>query len=146
MDLQLLENKYTRAIFTAAHDYILGYINAKPGINRIHVSAYTSAAKDKTIVYSIGPAACTMLQIDDNGVSFNARFKGVATDVFIPWDWVMFIYCPEFTTPFAPNLRDPYGLNIQYSNISGEGIADEEVRKENDDVLQKRSKMTVLPS
>ena len=146
MNLQKLNAQYSRAVFIAAFDYILGHMSINPAIKRIHFSAFTTPTKEATIVYSIGPEACTNLLIDDNGVSFTGRFKGVSTDVFVPWDQVMFIFCPEFGTPFIPNIHDPFGLSINYGTGVGGEIVDKEPVKKTSDVLEKRSKMKVLPS
>ncbi len=51
--------------------------------------------KDNQIVLNISPDAVVDLTISNQAVSFNGRFGGVATDVFVPISAVVGIYARE---------------------------------------------------
>ena len=51
--------------------------------------------KDNQIVLNISPDAVIDLQISNRAVSFNGRFGGVATDVYVPIAAVVGIYARE---------------------------------------------------
>lgn len=51
--------------------------------------------EDNQIVLNILPAAIRDLQIDNDAVSFNARFNGMAQSVFVPIQAVIAIYARE---------------------------------------------------
>tara|TARA_B110000503_G_scaffold13903_1_gene18927 strand:+ start:44633 stop:45019 length:387 start_codon:yes stop_codon:yes gene_type:complete len=51
--------------------------------------------KDNQIVLNISPDAVVDLTISNQAVSFNGRFGGVATDVFVPVSAVVGIYARE---------------------------------------------------
>lgn len=51
--------------------------------------------KDGQIVLNISPSAVVDLNISNEAVSFNGRFGGVATDVFVPVLAVVGIYARE---------------------------------------------------
>jgi stringent starvation protein B len=51
--------------------------------------------KDNQIVLNISPDAVVDLSISNQAVSFNGRFGGVATDVFVPISAVVGIYARE---------------------------------------------------
>lgn len=51
--------------------------------------------KDGQIVLNVGPNAVRELRMDNEWVSFNARFGGVAQDVFVPVGNVLAIYARE---------------------------------------------------
>ncbi len=51
--------------------------------------------KDGQIVLNISPGAVMELNISNQAVSFNGRFGGVATDVYVPVSAVIGIYARE---------------------------------------------------
>ena len=51
--------------------------------------------KDNQIVLNISPDAVVELNISNEAVSFNGRFGGVATDVYVPVNAVVGIYARE---------------------------------------------------
>ena len=51
--------------------------------------------KDEQIVLNISPDAVVELSITNQAVSFNGRFGGVATDVYVPIPAVVGIYARE---------------------------------------------------
>jgi len=51
--------------------------------------------KDNQIVLNISPEAVVDLKISNEAVSFNGRFGGVATDVYVPIAAVVGIYARE---------------------------------------------------
>ena len=80
--------------------------------------------KDNQIVLNISPDAVVDLTITNNAVSFNGRFGGVATDVFVPIAAVVGIYArengqgmvfdpeepadPDDTPPDPPREKPPF--------------------------------------
>ncbi|AFV00660.1 ClpXP protease specificity-enhancing factor [Simiduia agarivorans] len=51
--------------------------------------------KDGQIVLNISPTAVMGLSLDNQAVSFNARFGGIPTDIFVPSRAVLGIYARE---------------------------------------------------
>ncbi len=51
--------------------------------------------KDGQIVLNIAPRAVTTLDLGNNAVSFNARFGGIPTDIYVPCHAVLGIYARE---------------------------------------------------
>ena len=145
-ELVKLDNQYAKSVFLASYAYLIGLMEIDPSIKRIHVVAFTDNTAEKMITYSIGPTACGNLVTGDDGLSFSARFAGIAKDIFIPWSHLCFVSSPEIATPFSPNLHDPYGMQTPFSDVSL--IADEEVeekKSEADKVADaKRSKMRLV--
>jgi len=47
------------------------------------------------IVLNVGPTACQGLEIDNEAISFKARFNGIPREIFIPITHVMAIYSRE---------------------------------------------------
>jgi stringent starvation protein B len=73
--------------------------------------------KDGQIVLNISPSAVIELLISNDAVSFNGRFGGVATDIYVPMSAVVGIYArengqgmvfePEDDSDDAPPPEDP---------------------------------------
>lgn len=51
--------------------------------------------KDGQIVLNVSPTAVKNLQVQNDGVSFNARFGGIPTDIYVPCGSVLGIYARE---------------------------------------------------
>lgn len=51
--------------------------------------------KDGQIVLNIAPRAVTTLDLGNKAVSFNARFGGIPTDIYVPCHAVLGIYARE---------------------------------------------------
>lgn len=59
------------------------------------VEVPTQYVKDGQIVLNLSPSAVIELQLADDCVSFNGRFGGRPTDIFIPMSAVLGIYARE---------------------------------------------------
>ena len=66
-----------------------------------------SAIKDGQVVLNIGPTAVGAFEMDNDRISFSARFGGVAYPVWIPVPAVMAIYSRE-TSEGMMLPEDPY--------------------------------------
>lgn len=66
----------------------------------------TQYVKDGQIVLNLSPSAVIELQLADDCVSFNGRFGGRPTDVFIPIAAVMGIYAHENGQGMAFEVED----------------------------------------
>jgi stringent starvation protein B len=51
--------------------------------------------KNDEIVLNIGPDACQKIQLDNDWISFAARFGGIPKEIFVPVSHVMAIYARE---------------------------------------------------
>ncbi len=51
--------------------------------------------KDGQIVLNVAPSAVVALDLDNAGISFNARFSGIAHDIYVPVGAVLGIYARE---------------------------------------------------
>lgn len=51
--------------------------------------------KDGQIVLNIAPRAVSSLDLGNQAISFNARFSGIATDIYVPCLAVLGIYARE---------------------------------------------------
>ncbi|QDI03085.1 MULTISPECIES: ClpXP protease specificity-enhancing factor [Xanthomonas translucens group] len=60
-----------------------------------HVQVPPSAVKDGRVVLNIAERAVVRLQIDNDGVSFTARFGGVSYPVQVPMAAVLAVYARE---------------------------------------------------
>lgn len=60
-----------------------------------HTRVPAQFVREQQIVLNIGPAACQRLSIDNEWISFSARFSGVAHDIWIPVGHVMSLYARE---------------------------------------------------
>lgn len=59
------------------------------------VTVPTQFVKDNSIVLNISPGAVKDLTIGDEYISFNARFSGVAQELFVPIESVRAVYAKE---------------------------------------------------
>ncbi|PRH82015.1 ClpXP protease specificity-enhancing factor [Arenimonas caeni] len=59
------------------------------------VQVPASSVKDGKVVLNIAPRAVAQLHIDNQGVSFLARFGGVSQSVYVPVGAVLAIYAQE---------------------------------------------------
>lgn len=87
--------------------------------------------KDGQIVLNISPTAVMALSLDNQGISFNARFGGIPTDIHVPARAVLGIYArengqgmvfePELEpepTPPAPKVAKPKPVRKEPSRPS----------------------------
>ena len=79
-----------------------------------NVSVPEEYVENGQIVLNISPSAVQDLLMDDDGISFNARFGGVPMAVFVPTVGVLAIYAKENgqgmmfgTEPGAPSPDEP---------------------------------------
>ncbi|HET8711865.1 MAG TPA: ClpXP protease specificity-enhancing factor [Spongiibacteraceae bacterium] len=63
--------------------------------NRDDVQVPRAHVKDGQIVLNIAPAAVVGLKIDNDAIEFNARFGGVAMQIYVPMGAVLGIYARE---------------------------------------------------
>ena len=148
MDLQTLENRFTKNAIINAYDYLIGCMDVIVGVNRIWLVAHTDETKSATITYSIAPQACANLLFSDAGLSFSARFKGVSKNIYVPWHLTISIFCPELSV-LSPLIHNPFGLSLEVKSENPYSESSEEVNQvsqEDKIVLEKRSKMKILPS
>ena len=64
-------------------------------------------SQERTVIYNLSPDAVRDLLIDDQGVSFVARFQGVSREVVLPHEQITRIFCREneqglMFSPFEP--------------------------------------------
>lgn len=69
------------------------HIQVDAGRKDVHVPP--SAIKDGKVVLNIAPSAVGAFEMDDDRISFNARFGGVSYPVWIPVAAVLAIYARE---------------------------------------------------
>lgn len=82
----------------ALHEWILDnqctpYLLVDAGLQGVQVPQ--EFVNDGQIVLNISPAAVQNLLIDNDGLSFNARFGGVPMSVFVPVVAILAIYARE---------------------------------------------------
>ena len=83
-----------RAIWQwVADNGLTPYILVDAGAEQVQVP--TQFVEDGRIVLNISSSAVLDLNMDDEFVSFNARFSGAAMDVFVPVSSVLGIYAKE---------------------------------------------------
>ncbi len=81
------------------------HVQVDAGRKDVHVPP--SAIKDGKVVLNIAPSAVGAFEMDDDRISFNARFGGVSYPVWIPVAAVLAIYAREtFEGMMLPD--DPY--------------------------------------
>lgn len=88
-------------------------------INKDNVIAPIEYANEGRLVLAISYQATKDLLIDNDGISFSARFGGVSKNVYIPMPAVMGIYAKEATEHgvfFDPHEYDNYTPNPQDGN------------------------------
>jgi len=94
----LLRALYEWCVDSGHTPHISVQVDARTQVPRSYV-------RDGMIVLNIGPSAVRDLSIDNEWVSFSARFGGVAQEVFVPVQNVLAIYARETGEGFA--LRTP---------------------------------------
>ncbi len=63
--------------------------------------------QDGQVVLNISPAAIEGFDMSDSGLSFNARFRGVPTDIYAPCAAIMGIYAKENQQGMIFEPEDP---------------------------------------
>lgn len=85
-------------LIRALYDWILEN-NCTPYVlvdaERDAVNVPLQYVKDGQIVLNVSPSAVVDLKISNDDLSFNARFSGVATDVYVPIHAALGIYARE---------------------------------------------------
>ncbi len=85
-------------LIRALYDWILEN-NCTPYVlvdaEREGVEVPLQYVKDGQIVLNVSPSAVVDLQISNDDLTFNARFSGVATDVYVPIHAALGIYARE---------------------------------------------------
>ena len=80
--------------------------------------------KDGQIVLNIAPRAVTALDLGNSAISFNARFGGIPTDIYVPCYAILGIYAREngqgmmfdFEPPTEPDPDPPESGNKKESD------------------------------
>lgn len=81
-----------------------------------------SAIKDGQVVLNIGPTAVGAFEMDNDRISFSARFGGVAYPVWIPVPAIMAIYSRE-TSEGMMLPEDPYDASATPEAASADAEA-----------------------
>lgn len=90
------------------------------GRKDVHVPP--AAIKDGKVVLNIAPSAVGGFEMDDDRISFNARFGGVSYPVWIPIVAVLAIYAHE-TAEGMMLPDDPYDAASERDDLSAPGGA-----------------------
>lgn len=62
---------------------------------QVEVNMPPQSVQDGRLVLNISPLATRNLSLDNEGVSFQARFSGVSQDIWLPMDAILAIYARE---------------------------------------------------
>lgn len=93
--------------------------------NRDDVQVPRAHVKDGQIVLNIAPTAVVGLKIDNDALEFNARFGGVAMQIYAPMSAVLGIYAREngqgmiFEAEDSPSNPTPTTPDQNRSTIAG---------------------------
>lgn len=64
-------------------------------VSKPHVDVPQEHIKDGQIVLNISPSAVQGWQVDNQAISFSARFSGVARQIYVPMNALMAVYAQE---------------------------------------------------
>ena len=84
----LIRALYQWCVDNAYTPYVSVFVDRMVEVPREYV-------KNDEIVLNVGPTACQGLQIDNETITFKARFNGIPREIFIPITHVMAIYSRE---------------------------------------------------
>lgn len=84
-------------------------------------------ANDGQIVLNVSPTAVRHLLMDNEAVSFEGRFGGVAQSLYVPSQAVMAIYARENGQGMVFDLEPPVPTDDE-EDVQGEGPSDEPPR------------------
>ena len=84
----LLRALYEWCVDNGQTPHILAWVNE-------HTRVPMQYVRENEIVLNIGPSASHRLNIDNDWVSFSARFNGVAQDIWIPTGHIVSIFARE---------------------------------------------------
>ena len=84
----LIRALYQWCVDNAYTPYVSVFVDRMVEVPREYV-------KNDEIVLNVGPTACQGLQIDNEAITFKARFNGIPREIFIPITHVMAIYSRE---------------------------------------------------
>lgn len=77
--------------------------------------------KNDEIVLNIGPDACQKIQLDNDWISFSARFGGIPKEIFVPVSHVMAIYARENGQGMSFPVQIPAaGANVKLADSAKE--------------------------
>jgi len=88
-----------------------------------HTRVPIQFVKDNQIILNIGATACAGLNIDNDWVSFTARFGGVAHDIWIPVGHVISIFSRESGEGMGFEV-EPYEADASGNEAQQEPAAD----------------------
>lgn len=88
-----------------------------------HTRVPMQYVRDNEIVLNIGPTASHNLNIDNDWISFSARFGGVAHDIWIPVGHVISIFSRESGEGMGFEV-DPYEADASGNEAQQEPAAD----------------------
>lgn len=100
--------------------------------NRDDVQVPRAHVKDGQIVLNIAPSAVVGLKLDNDALEFNARFGGVAMQIYVPMSAVLGIYArengqgmifePEDSPPTPPSTSDSNRSNADNKKPGRPGL------------------------
>jgi stringent starvation protein B len=88
-----------------------------------HTRVPMQYVRDNEIVLNIGPSASHNLNIDNDWISFSARFGGVAHDIWIPVGYVISIFSRESGEGMGFEV-EPYEVDASGNEAQQELAAD----------------------
>ncbi|SPL69645.1 ClpXP protease specificity-enhancing factor [Acinetobacter stercoris] len=93
--------------------------------------------KDGQIVLNIVPHAVHMLNMSNDAITFSARFGGVSTDIYVPFQAVLGLYARE-------NGQGLFFDPDEYANVKVEENTLESNTKEQSDQPKKKPSLRIL--
>lgn len=105
----LLRAIYEWCVDSAYTPHISVLVDARTQVPQAYV-------KDGMIVLNIGPNAVRDLTIDNEWVSFSARFGGIAQEVFVPVENVLAIYARETGEGLVLRIPSPAAESTPEAN------------------------------
>jgi len=124
----------------AIYDWICDN-NLTPHIMVDATQKYTSVpeqfVQDGQIVLNIAPHAVHVFSMDQEAISFSARFGGVSRDIYVPFRALLGIYARE-------NGQGLFFDASEYEDINAEQIELESEQKEDVKTAKKKSNLRLL--
>lgn len=141
-------------ILRALYEWLLDndstpYLLVDATINQVTVPL--QFVKDGRIVLNISPSAVRSLHIDNDALSFNARFSGRPMDVYVPIGAVQAIYSSENGEGMGFGMEpgvEAYEALMAEPMVEAvpEDVTPEQVEEMVDEVVQKPSRPSGRPS
>ena len=100
-----------------------------------HVDVPDQAINEGKVVLNVSPSAVRDMLMDDQGVSFVARFGGVSRAVYLPMQAIEGVYARENGRGMVFGEESELGADAE----SGEGLSDQDASKNSEVKSQKKS-------